>query len=155
MHGLPPPPVDKRSLSWAELERDIAERASKRDPEWRPSGTWRTFLHKEWRGSDYFDCYAVDGLWVYNNLTVLFGTGGHGYTHEVIPLDEIWVASNHYANEDGTTYADGAAIEGKERDAIIVHEIAEAQCMRLGESFWAAHNYATEVEEQWLANYGK
>ena len=150
MRGLPP---DDRTLSWAELERWIAERAGKRDPNYHPAGNWRTFLRKEGE----FSVYTVNAEWVYNNLTVQFGHGGHGYVHECIPLDEIWVAKEHtaqcaYEEEDKQAHARGKPIEARERDCIVVHEIAEFRAMQSGASFWVAHNKALEVEEQWLAS---
>jgi hypothetical protein len=42
-----------------------------------------------------FRIYSVDGEWVKNNLSVVFEHGGHGYVHEFIPLDEVWVATYH------------------------------------------------------------
>ena len=154
MHGLPPPLVDKRSLSWAELERDIAERACKRDSNFRLEGPWRIFLRKECRDGEEFAVYVVDAEWVYNNLTIQFGHGGHGYVHECIPLDEIWVAKCHtaecaYQEEEREAHRIGKRIQDRERDAIIVHEIAEFGLMKSGMDFWAAHNLAVEVEERW------
>ena len=147
MHRLP---TDDRTLSWAEIERWIAARAGKRDPSYRPAGNWRTFLRKEGE----FSVYTVDGLWVYNNLTVQFGHGGHGYVHECIPLDEIWVAKAHtgecaYSNEDSAAHAVGTPISQRERDLIIVHEISECKLMAVGYDFWTAHHIAVRKEEEY------
>ena len=154
MRRLPP---DTRTLSWAELERDIAERAIKRDPTFRLTGLFDTHYLRD---QDGFRIYIVDAEWVYNNLTVQFGHGGHGYVHECIPLDEIWIAKEHtaecaYQEEEREAHRIGKRIQDKEREAIIVHEIAEFRAMQSGMEFWAAHNLAVEVEERWSANYGK
>jgi hypothetical protein len=157
MRGLPQcVPPDDRTLSWAELERWIAERASKRDPDYRPAGNWRTFLRKEGE----FSVYTVNAEWVYNNLTVQFGHGGHGYVHECIPLDEIWVAKCHtgdcaYQEEEREAHRIGKEIDAHERDCIIVHEIAECLTMQRGDSFWVAHNKAMEVEQCFDENYSR
>ena len=147
MRRLPP---DTRTLSWAELERDIAERTSKRDSGFRLEGPWRRYLRQQ----GGFTCYVVDAEWVYNNLTVQFGHGGHGYVHECIPLDEIWVAKEHtgecaYENEDSAAHSVGAPITQRERDCIIVHEICECLAMQRGYDFWTAHNIAVRKEEEY------
>jgi hypothetical protein len=107
------------------------------------------------REQNRFACYVVDGEWVYNNLTVLFGHGGHGYVHECIPLDEIWVAECHtghcaYQEEAREAHEIGKETDARERDCIIVHEITEARYMREGIVFWEAHNIALEAEKRWL-----
>jgi hypothetical protein len=83
---------DTRILHWIDLESDIASRAKKKDRRFVLSGKWKKFVRKEKR----LKIYAVDGEWVRNNLSIIFGHGGHGYVHEFIPLDEIWVATHHF-----------------------------------------------------------
>lgn len=89
--------VDRRILFWMDLEEEIQIRAPNKDPKFVLIGpgnvAWKRLIREE----DGLKVFAVDGEKVRNNLSVMFGHGGHGLVHEFIPLDEIWVDIRHYS----------------------------------------------------------
>jgi len=85
---------DRRIIAEAEMEEKIQSLALKKDSKFKLEGPWKKFRGKR-SGQKV---YAVDFAWVYSNLSVLFHHGGHGYVHEFIPLDEIWVSYNHHSS---------------------------------------------------------
>jgi len=145
-------PKDDRKLSWPDIEDDIRFRANKKQKDFKLKGPWKKF--KENR--DGFKVYAVDGEWVRNNLSIIFGHGGHGYVHEFIPLDEIWIATHHYSNEgpNGVNIECGCKLENKKITnnyylSCVVHEIAERELMQTGNlDYWTAHQMARTTEKE-------
>ena len=107
------------------LEKDIQIRATSKDSKFKLEGTWKIFV----RTSKGFKIYAVVGEWVRSNLSVVFGHGGHGYVHEFIPINEIWVDVEHHRRSDydcgcNKRYKGGKVSESYFNE-IIKHEIAE------------------------------
>ncbi len=142
-------PKDPRDILWAKMEADIQERGRKKDPKLVLKGKWKKFVREQ----DGFKVYAVTGAWVRSNLSVIFGLGGHGYVHEFIPSDEIWIATHHFG--EGTLEIWGYKNVTKSQklsknffESTIVHEIAECKEMRKGTSYWVAHNIALEKEKE-------
>lgn len=124
------------------LEKDIQKRAVLKDGSFCLWGKWIRFI-KEQLG---FQIYEVDGEWVRNNLSIMFGHGGHGYVHEFIPHNEIWIDPYHY---DNNFYVCGCLnIKNKKRATkefihdTILHEITEYEEMKKGKPFWKAHQIA-------------
>lgn len=69
------------------IEKAIASRGLRKDPSLKLE-----FPSKQLLGyAGGFTIYRVDSEWVRNNLTVMWGTGGHAFVHEMIPPHEIWV----------------------------------------------------------------
>lgn len=114
-----------------ELEVEIKKRAPNKDKKFVLNGYWKKFLRKQ----DGFSVYVVDGEWVRNNLCVLFGMGGHGYVHEFISMNEIWVAAYH---------KNGVGARKKYFETTINHEIIECQQMAQGKGFRKAHKIAIQ-----------
>jgi hypothetical protein len=135
---------------WSELESDIAIRAPKKDSNFRLSGHWKTFL-REQHG---YKVYQVIGEWVRINLSIMYGHGGHGYVHEFIPNDEIWVSDCHFegCGPDDVNCCKGAYIgkpfSDKFRDSTILHEIEENKYMKQGYDFNKAHQMALQKEKE-------
>jgi hypothetical protein len=134
--------ADDRKYSWAELEQKIQKRAGDKDLTFSLSGKWKKFL----RNQDGFKVYSVDGEWVRNNLSVIFEHGGHGFVHEFIPMDEIWVAIHHPKGCACKTHEDGQKMSENYSNSTVIHEIAENKEMRKGTIFWKAHQLAIEAE---------
>ena len=141
-------PFDDRDELWAIMELAVQKSAPKKDKSFRLSGLWKSF----YRVQDGFKVFLVDGCWVYNNLSIIFGHGGHGYVHEFIPVDEIWVSTVHNADCESEcglpTHARvvaGTPLSQDEIEATIAHEIFECRAMSKGKDFWTAHNEAESV----------
>ena len=142
-------PKDHREKIWATLEADIQSRGENKDKKFKLSGKWKKFL----RMQDGFKVFAVDGAWIRNNLSIIFGHGGHGYVHEFIPLDEIWISTHHYTenkyNECGCgNIKKNQPVSKNYFDSTTVHEITECLAMKKGKSFWISHNAALEKERE-------
>lgn len=146
---MPKIPSDKRKLSWGELEKEIQNHDSMKDAAFRLEGPWKTFVREQ----EGLRVFKVDGSWVRNNLSVVFGHGGHGFVHEFIPLDEIWVSANHYG---GSVFNScGCDISYPEQpvsqaffDSTALHEITERKEMERGVEYWPAHQTALEAERR-------
>ena len=123
---------DDRKLTWEKLEATIQSRATKKDNSFILKGPWKKFI-KTQAG---FDIYSVDNEWVKNNLSVIFGHGGHGYVHEFIPMNEIWIL--HVNDEYSQEYFDSCA----------AHEIKEFLEMKKGMKYWKAHQIALTLEKE-------
>ena len=135
---------DKRDKLWADLEIDIQKRGKKKDKRFVLTGKWKKFVRKQ----DGFKIFAVDGEWVRNNLSVIFGHGGHGYVHEFIPLNEIWVATHHFEGCECRNVKKGQKASQQYFDSTTLHEIAEFKEMKKGMSFWKAHQIALQKETE-------
>lgn len=117
-----------RNTKFKDIERNIQQRANRKDPALEIKG-----LEKESLGTvSGFSVYRVDSEWIRNNLDPIFGCGGHGYVHSYIPMDEIWV------DDKGRKETWGQ---------IAIHEIAEHLKMKNGVPFHQAHRHALKMEE--------
>ena len=132
------------------MEAEIQSHAKKKDMSFRLSGKWKKFI----KNQSGYKVYSVDGEWIRNNICAYFGHGGHGYVHEFIPGDEIWVSTHHY---DGLSENLSCNCKAREKgqkvsnnyfESTIFHEIAECEQMKKGEIFWKAHNYAVNKEKE-------
>ncbi|MBU1935060.1 hypothetical protein KKF04_03310, partial [Patescibacteria group bacterium] len=142
-------PKDKRDKLWGKLEADIQSRGNKKDKKFTLKGKWKKFV----RMQDGFKVFAVDGTWVRNNLSLIFGHGGHGYVHEFIPLDEIWISTHHYdENKWNNCGCDNIKKNQKVSkayfDSTVIHEITEFKEMEKGKSYWTAHQIALDKERE-------
>ncbi|MDP3901516.1 MAG: hypothetical protein Q8Q37_00880 [bacterium] len=135
-------PKDKRDKLWAKLERDIQSRGHKKDRRFSLTSSWKTPLEKLGK----FKIFVVDGEWVRNNLSVIFGHGGHGLVHEFIPLDEIWVDSHHHKSCSCKKVKKNRKASDPFMFSTVVHEIVEYQEMVGGKNYWQAHNIALQSE---------
>lgn len=142
-------PLDKRDKLWSKIEADIASRIKDKDKKFILKGRWKKFVRKQVN----FKIYAVDGLWVRNNLSIIFGHGGHAYVHEFIPLDEIWIATHHYHDNKWShcgcnNVKKNQAVSKNYFDSTVIHEITEFKEMQKGSTFWKAHNIALDKERE-------
>jgi len=133
---------DNRDKLWSELELKIQKRAKKKDKKFILSGKWKKFIRRQ----EGFKVYAVDGEWVRNNLSVIFGHGGHGYVHEFIPRNEIWISTRHYEDCGCENIKNGQKVSKAYFDSTVIHEITEFKEMKKGMIFWKAHQIATQKE---------
>ena len=134
---------DNRDKLWRELELKIQKRARKKDKKFILSGKWKKFI----RIQDGLKIYAVDGEWVRNNISVIFGHGGHGYVHEFIPNDEIWIGTRHFEGCDCENLVKKEQkVSQKYFDSTVIHEITEFKEMKKGRSYWKAHQIALRKE---------
>jgi predicted double-glycine peptidase len=134
---------DERKITWSELERDTQERALMKDPNFRLEGLWKKFL----RNQDGYKVFIVDGEWIRNNLSVIFGHGTHGYVHEWCPNDEIWIAHRHTSKNCCNTSSDQRCTDAF-IESTILHEITENKEMGTGKSYWESHNISLEKEKE-------
>lgn len=133
---------DKRDKLWADIEIDIKRRGNKKDKKFILTGKWKKFARKQ----DGFKVFAVDGEWIRNNLSVIFGHGGHGYVHEFISLDEIWVATHHFEGCECRNVRNGQKASQQYFDSTSLHEIAEFEEMKKGMLYWKSHQIALQKE---------
>lgn len=127
---------------WRGLEKDVQDTADKKDPKFVLKGPWKKF----YKNVDGFRVYIVNGEWVYNNLSIIYGHGGHGFVHEFIPKSEIWVASHHPKD----CHCKGVSKDRKATqefiDSTIIHEIEEFKRMSRGMPYFKAHTKANKAE---------
>jgi len=144
-------PKDKREKLWKEIESSIQKVATKKDKKFCLSGRWKKFLKIE-KG---YRIYKVDGSWIRKNLCCYFGHGGHGFVHEFIPMDELWISTHHY--DDGPydlqkcnckTRTKNQKVSSEYFKSTTLHEMTECEYMKKGKSFWEAHNLAVEAEKE-------
>jgi len=133
---------DNRDKLWKKLELQIQKRGNKKDKKFILAGPWKKFVKKQ----DGFKIFAVDGEWVRNNLSVIFGHGGHGYVHEFILLNEIWVATHHFKGCGCRNVKKGQKVSQQYFSSTALHEIVEFKEMKKGMSFWKAHQIALQKE---------
>jgi hypothetical protein len=129
------------------LEKDIQSRGWNKDKTSVITGPWKKHINQV----NGFTVYAVDGEWVRNNLSVLYGHGGHGLVHEFIPLNEIWISTHHYNNSSydcGCARNKGGKVTAKFFHDVVKHEIAEFKEMEEGTPFWKAHQIASKKEKE-------
>lgn len=133
---------DDRKLTWAEIEEDVASRAYCKDSSFKLSGNWKKFIREQ----NGYKVYQVDSNWIRNNLSIIFGHGGHGFVHEFIPMDEIWVTTSHF---HGCGHDEEIQeITQEYFDSCVIHEITECEQMKKGKIFWIAHQIANEKERE-------
>lgn len=135
---------DNRDKLWAKLELKIQKRGSKKDKKFVLTGKWKKLV----RNQEGFKVFKVDGEWVRNNLSVIFGNGGHGYVHEFIPVDEIWVDTHHSENDSRNNIKKGQKLSQEYFDSTVIHEISELKEMKKGLIFWKAHQVAVQKEKE-------
>lgn len=133
---------DREPLLLEDIEKSIQHRSKNKDPNFILSGHWKAFK-KEQNGLKVF---AVDGEWIRNNLSILFGHGGHGCVHEFIPLDEIWIDTHHYEDCDCDLREKGQKVSQEFFDSTTLHEMTEFQEMIKGKTFLEAHEIALQAE---------
>ena len=141
---------DRRVLFWMDVEDEVQRRAKKKNLNFSLTGPlarrWKRFVREE----DGFKIYAVKGETVRNNLSVIFGHGGHGYVHEFIPLDEIWVDTHHYACLGGcgcdNLKRKNQLVSSKYFESTIIHEKTEFWLMAKGIIFYQADQIARREE---------
>jgi len=137
-------PKDKRDKLWTELEGKIQSRGEKKDKSFKLGGAWKKYIRKQ----DGFKIYKVDGEWLRNNISVVFGHGGHGYVHEFIPLDEIWVDTHHYKGCVCKKVRKDRALSENCFNSTVLHEITEFHEMKKGKIYWIGHNIALKKEKE-------
>lgn len=137
-------PEDSRDKLWERLEKDIQQRGPKKDKKFRLAGKWKRFV----KSQDGFKVYAVDGEWVRNNLSVIFGHGGHGMVHEFIPHDEIWISTHHFEGCGCRNLRKDMKASPQYLESCTLHEIVEHKLMKKGMIYWRAHHRALEAERK-------
>lgn len=135
-------PRDPRNPLWAELERDIQRGAYTKDRRFRLMGPWKKF----WRREKNFSVYLVDGDWVRTNLSIIFGHGGHGFVHEFIPHDELWVVTHHFSGCGCRNVKRRKTMSLACRQSTALHERVEYEEMKKGRKYWPAHKMALHAE---------
>lgn len=134
-----------------ELELEIQKAALQKDKNFRLSLIYKKpfrFIREQ----DGFRIYAVDGEWIRNNLGVRLGDGGfehagHGFVHEFIPLDEIWVDTHHYGDCPCHNVRPDRKTSKRFLETTIIHEMLEFKIMELGIPYKPAHRIALWVEK--------
>ena len=144
-------PRDRRNEIWPVMEKEIQSGSKKKDKTFVLSGSWKKFVREQ----DGFKIYRVNGSWVRHNLSFYFGHGGHGFVHEFIPVDEIWVSSHHPYEGRGATVNCSCKLKRKGQkisqnyfDSTVIHEITECNQMKKGRIYWVAHNIALAKEKE-------
>ena len=135
---------DNRDKLWSELELKIQKRAKNKDKNFVLHGKWKKFVRKQ----DSLNVYSVDGKWIRNNLSVIFGHGGHGYAHEFIPNNEIWINTHHPDDCRCKNVKKGRKMSKEYFDSAVIHEITEFKEMKGGRSYWRAHQIALRKEKE-------
>ncbi len=141
---------DRRILFWIDVEDEIQTRAPRKSPKFDLKEplcrTWKKFIREE----DGLKIFAVNGEKVRNNLSVMFGHGGHGLVHEFIPLDEIWIDIRHYVCLGG---CDCDNLKRKNQriseaffESTVIHEKTEFFAMSKGKPFNEADQIARQAE---------
>jgi len=126
---------------WRWCEAEIQKTADKKDPTNVLSGSWKT----PFRMNAKFKIYTVDNNWIRNNLCFYFGHGGHGYVHEFIPLNEVWIANQHIGCECKNV-KEGQVLSLPYMESTILHEITEFYLMEKGMPYYEAHEEALKAE---------
>ncbi len=136
-------PPDDREITWPEIEVNVQARAPQKDSGFVLSGLWKKYKEK----NSGFKVFSVDGEWVRTNLSIIFGHGGHGFVHEFIPHNEIWIDTHHDDCECLNVREDRKMSKPYTKSTIL-HEITEYNSMKEGKIFWEAHNIALEAERE-------
>lgn len=145
---------DSRNIFWGKIEKEIQRRGKNKDKSFKLAGKWKKFV----RNQDGFGVYAVDAKWIRDNLSVTFGHGGHGYVHEFIPLNEIWISARHNKESDWSACVcrnlknkpikDGVKVSEDYFNSTVIHEISEFNDMKKGMEYWPAHQRADQKERE-------
>ena len=143
--------VDRRDKLWQELEKEIYRRAKDKDFYLRLEGPLKIFVRKQ----GIYRIYAVNGMWIRNNLCVYFGHGGHHLVHEFIPKYELWISTHHYHESSASIAQCGCKTRTKNQkvskacfESTIIHEREECELMKKGMPFWKAHQRANKKEKE-------
>jgi hypothetical protein len=81
---------------------------------------------------------------------VIFNHGGHGFVHEFIPADEIWIATNHHDEGKNSSCGCGkgnSKVSKEYFDSCVEHEIEEFKHMKKGKPYKPAHQKALDAEK--------
>lgn len=135
---------DTRAKLWSTLERDVQGRGRAKDLRFVLRGPWKKFVRRQ----EGFLVFVVDGEYVRNNLSIMFGHGGHGFVHEFIPLREIWVSTHHFRGCGCRKRSVRQAMSQNAFDSTTIHEITEFQAMQRGARYWRAHHLALKKERE-------
>jgi len=133
---------DKRDKAWPKLEVKIQKRAENKDKNFILSGKWKKFVRKQ---KGFLVC-GVNGEWLRTNIDVTFGDGGHGYVHEYIPLNEIWIDNCHSDKNVCKSLKNIKKASKEYFDSTVLHEIVEFKKMKKGMIYWKAHQIALRAE---------
>ena len=106
-----------------DIEREIQQRASKKDESLKISGLDKKYI-TDYKG---FKVYEVDGEWIRNNIDVIYGSGGHGRVHTFIPNDEIWISKGHNSSYQARTIIHEINEYGKMKDLPYYHAHKNSQ----------------------------
>ena len=128
-------------------ELDIQQRARKKDPNFVLSKIFPEYFQFI-IGQDGFKIIIVNVEWVNNNLSVIFGHGGHGFAHEFIPLDEIWIADRHPVNCLCKNVGPDRKMSEEFSGRTVKHEIDEFWDMAKGIIYEVAHKNALDNERK-------
>lgn len=135
-----------RTISLPDMEADIQNRATNKDPSFHIEGEWKKHAFDLFG----YHVFAVDGKWVRTNLSVIFTHGGHPYVHEFIPMNEIWVGTHHWDegkyNRCGCS-KDNTAVSMEYFVSCAVHEIVECEQMKHGKPYSSSHSKSLKVEK--------
>jgi hypothetical protein len=135
---------DTRDKLWTELEADVQARFPQKDPKFILKGKWKKF-YKNYHG---FKVYAVNGEWIRNNLSVIYGHGGHAHVHEFIPKNEIWISTRHFKDCDCQKKSEKQPMSKAYFESTLLHEYIEYLEMKKGMKYWHAHQIAEHAEEK-------
>jgi hypothetical protein len=135
--------MDRKSRCSKEIALAIQGRAKNKDKNFILTGKWKRTVGIR----DGFKICAVDGEWIRNNISILYGAGGHGYVHEFIPLNEIWVSTRHFPGCGcGNLKSQDQFVSQQYFESTAIHEITESKEMEKGLPFWKAHEVALQME---------
>lgn len=129
------------------LELAIQKGARKKDPNFILSKLFPKHFRFV-REQDGFKIFAVDIEWVNDNLSAIYGHGGHGFAHEFIPLDEIWVATHHPENCLCKNVRPDRKMSERYFNCTVSHEIDEFRDMAQDITYKKAHQNSLKKDRQ-------
>lgn len=129
------------------LELEIQKRAWKKDPKFILSKIFPEHFQFV-RMQDGFKIFKVDLDWVNNNVSAIYGHGGHGFAHESIPLNEIWVATHHPVNCLCKNVKQDRKMSQEYFDCTASHEIDEFWDMAKGIIYKKAHQNSLKKDKK-------
>ena len=137
------PIIDKRKpIHLFEIEKEVQDRVPYKDLTFKLKMPLKKYIRTE-KG---FKVYQVNGEWIRNNISIMFGHGGNGYVHEFIPKDEIWVGTNHFFDCGCKNVFNDKEMSKDYIESTIKHEIFERIEMGKGTNYFIAHDLATQEE---------
>lgn len=132
------------------LELEIQLGARRKDPKFILSKLFPEYF-KFIRMEKGFKVLAVDGRWINDNVSAIYGHGGHGYVHEFIPtapVPEIWVSTHHPENCSCRNVRKDRLMSENYFNRTARHEISEFLKMAGGMPFKEAHQKALKEEKE-------